>query len=145
MTTDNKTGQLRELICFSVYSTALAINRLYKPLLDPLGLTYPQFLVPWALWEEDGLGIGAIAERLALEPSTITPLVKRLEQAGFVSRNRCPVDERQVHVRLTQKGREVHDKTGCLRDAMLEKTGMSGEDLSRLNKDVLHLLDRLVA
>ena len=88
MTTEGETIVLRDQLCFSVYSTSIAINRLYKPLLDPLGLTYPQYLVLGALWEENERSIGAIAERLALEPSTITPLVKRLEQAGFVARRR---------------------------------------------------------
>src|SRR5688572_22363712 len=87
-------------LCFSIYSATLAINRLYKPMLDRLGITYPQYLVLSVLWEEDGQTIGAIAERLALEPSTITPLVKRLEAAGLVGRLRNPADERQVQVRL---------------------------------------------
>lgn len=134
---------LRDQLCFSVYSTAIAINRLYKPLLDPLGLTYPQFLVLGTLWEQDGLGIGAIAERLALEPSTITPLVKRLEQAGFVTRCRNAADERQVHVRLTAQGREVRLKTRCLKQAMLSKSGMTEAELTRLNEEVQRLLGAL--
>lgn len=145
MATGNKAGQLRNQLCFSVYSTAIAINRLYKPLLDPLGLTYPQYIVLAALWEEDGQGIGTIADRLSLEPSTITPLVKRLEQAGFVSRVRNTTDERQVHVHLTEKGRDVRAKTFCLKDAMLNKTSMSEEELGRLNEDVHRLLDGLTA
>jgi DNA-binding MarR family transcriptional regulator len=153
MTTDAKLGEakledikpapLRDQLCFSVYSTAIAINRLYKPMLDPLGLTYPQYLVLGALWQEDGLGIGTIAERLALEPSTITPLVKRLEQAGFVARNRNAADERQVHVHLTVKGREVRAKTHCLKAAMLAKSGLSEAEIIRLNGEVQRLLDGL--
>src|ERR1700688_5091307 len=81
MDTKTKTGNLRDHLCFSVYSTSIAINRLYKPMLDPLGLTYPQYLVRGALWEEDAQSIGASADRLALESSTITPLVKRLVTA----------------------------------------------------------------
>lgn len=140
---DTKARPLRDQLCFSVYSTAIAINRLYKPMLDPLGLTYPQYLVLGSLWEEDGLSIGAIAERLALEPSTITPLVKRLEQAGFVSRNRNATDERQVHVRLTQKGTDVRAKTHCLKAAMLRKSGLSEEEIIRLNAEVQRLLNGL--
>jgi MarR family transcriptional regulator, organic hydroperoxide resistance regulator len=134
---------LRDQLCFSVYSTGIAINRLYKPLLDPLGLTYSQYLVLGALWEEDGRSIGAIAEHLALEPSTITPLVKRLEQAGFVVRHRNSVDERQVHVRLTKKGQDVRLQTHCLKEAMLKKSGMSAEEIIRLNDEVQRLLDAL--
>jgi MarR family transcriptional regulator, organic hydroperoxide resistance regulator len=145
MDTQTKTGNLQNQLCFSVYSTSIAINRLYKPMLDPLGLTYPQYLVLGALWEEDSQSIGAIADRLALESSTITPLVKRLEQAGFVSRHRNSADERQVHVRLTQKGRDVRVKTHCLRDAMLAKSGMSEDEIIRLNQEVQRLLNALTA
>jgi len=140
MSVDTKPKQLKDQLCFSVYSTAIAINRLYKPMLDPLGLTYPQYLVLGALWQEDGQSIGSIAEALALEPSTITPLVKRLEQAGFVARKRCNIDERQVHVSLTEKGRDVRAQSHCLKDAMLTKSGMSGEEIIRLNEDVQRLL-----
>jgi DNA-binding MarR family transcriptional regulator len=145
MDNQTKTGNLQNQLCFSVYSTSIAINRLYKPMLDPLGLTYPQYLVLGALWEEDSQSIGAIADRLALESSTITPLVKRLEQAGFVSRHRNSADERQVHVRLTQKGRDVRVKTHCLRDAMLAKSGMSEDEIIRLNQEVQRLLNALTA
>jgi DNA-binding MarR family transcriptional regulator len=145
MDTHPKTGNLQNQLCFSVYSTSIAINRLYKPMLDPLRLTYPQYLVLGALWEEDSQSIGAIADRLALESSTITPLVKRLEQAGFVSRHRNSADERQVHVRLTQKGRDVRAKTHCLRDAMLAKSGMSEDEIIRLNQEVQRLLNALTA
>ena len=145
MYTQTKTGNLRDQLCFSVYSTSIAINRLYKPMLDPLGLTYPQYLVLSALWEEDAQSIGALADHLALESSTITPLVKRLEQAGFVSRHRNSADERQVHVRLTQKGRDVRVKTHCLKDAMLAKSGMSGDEIIRLNQEVQRLLNALTA
>jgi DNA-binding MarR family transcriptional regulator len=143
MTTEGETMVLRDQLCFSVYSTSIAINRLYKPLLDPLGLTYPQYLVLGTLWEENGRSIGAIAERLALEPSTITPLVKRLEQAGFVSRHRNSSDERQVHVHLTKKGNDVRLQTRCLKEAMLKKSGMSAEQIIRLNQEVQRLLDAL--
>jgi DNA-binding MarR family transcriptional regulator len=143
MNSDTKAGPLRDKLCFSVYSTAIAINRLYKPILDPLELTYPQYLVLGALWEEDGLGVCAIGDRLALEPSTITPLVKRLEQAGFVTRQRNAIDERQVHVRLTQKGQDVRAKTHCLKEAMLSRSGLSEDEIIRLNTDLQRLLNGL--
>jgi DNA-binding MarR family transcriptional regulator len=143
MTALAEPGKLRDHLCFSIYSTTIAINRLYKPLLDPLGLTYPQYLVLGALWQEDGQTIGAIAERLALESSTITPLVKRLEQSGFVSRQRNAADERQVHVRLTQAGRDVRVRTHVLKDAMQAKSGMSAEEIVKLNQEVQRLLDAL--
>ncbi len=142
MTTQTGTA-LRDQLCFSVYSTSIAINRMYKPMLDPLGLTYPQYLVLGALWQQDGQTIGAIAEHLALESSTITPLVKRLEQSGFVTRHRNSTDERQVHVRLTDKGRDVRAKTHCLKDMMMKKSAMSAEEMIRLNEDIQTLLNAL--
>ena len=136
---------LDQQLCFSVYGATIAINRAYKPLLDRLGLTYPQYLVLHALWEADGLTIGAIAERLSLEPSTITPLVKRLEQAGFVDRQRNPDDERQVHVRLTEKGREMRVESGCLGETLFRKAGMTMDELITLNRQVQRLRDAVAA
>src|SRR5688572_33233252 len=92
-------------LCFSVYGTSMAIQRAYKPLLDAMGLTYPQYLVLNVLWREDRQSVGAIAEQLALESSTLTPLLKRLESAGLVQRARNPENERQVVVALTEQGR----------------------------------------
>ena len=128
-------------LCFSIYGAGLAINRAYKPLLDRLGLTYPQYLVLHALWEADGLTIGAIAERLSLEPSTITPLVKRLEQAGFVARRRNPADEREVHVTLTDAGRAMRIDSACLGEELFRKSGMTLEELMTLNRQVQRLRD----
>ncbi|TAJ69124.1 MAG: MarR family transcriptional regulator [Phenylobacterium sp.] len=128
-------------LCFALYGATIAINRAYKPMLDDLGLTYPQYLVLSALWEEDGQTIGAVAERLALEPSTITPLVKRLELAGFLTRHRNPHDERQVQVRLTKKGAEMQVETTCLTDTLLRRSGMTVEQLVALNRQVQALRD----
>ena len=131
---------LDEQLCFSLYAATIAINRAYKPALDRLGITYPQFLVLQTLNEaEDGRSIGSIAERLALEPSTITPLAKRLEAAGLVTRVRNPADERQVRVRLTEKGRARWAETGCLGPLILERTGMSADQLGALNAEVRSL------
>lgn len=130
-------------LCFSIYGADLAINRAYKPILDRLGLTYPQYLVLHALWESDGLTISAIAERLALEPSTITPLVKRLEAAGFLGRARNAADERQVLVTLTDKGRAMREESACLGEALLAKAGMSLEELGALNRQIQRLRDAL--
>ena len=136
---------LDQQLCFSVYGATIAINRAYKPLLDRLGLTYPQYLVLHALWEADGLTIGAIAERLSLEPSTITPLVKRLEQAGFVDRQRNPDDERQVHVRLTARGRDMRVESACLGEMLFRKAGMTVDELIALNRQVQRLRDAVAS
>jgi DNA-binding MarR family transcriptional regulator len=128
--------KLDQLLCFSLYGASMAVNRAYKPLLDGLGITYPQYLVLNALWEEDGQTIGAIAERLALESSTITPLVKRLEAAGLLSRERNPQDERQVLVRLTDPGHALQARTHCLGETLFAAAGMPVEQLVALNNQV---------
>jgi DNA-binding MarR family transcriptional regulator len=136
---------LDDHLCFAMYSANIAINRLYRPVLDELGITYPQYLVLSALWETDGRTIGEIAERLSLESSTITPLVKRLETAGFLGRNRNPDDERQVNVSLTAKGRALHQKSKCLAETLLDRSGLPVADMVRLNKEVAALRDALTA
>ncbi|MBZ7924066.1 MarR family transcriptional regulator [Ensifer adhaerens] len=128
-------------LCFSIYSASIAINRVYKPMLDALGVTYTQYLVLSTLWERDGLTISAIADRLGLESSTITPAVKRLEAAGFLGRHRSVTDERQVEVHLSAKGRGLHVKTGCLTDALLENSGFTVPEMIDLNERVRKLRD----
>ena len=131
-------------LCLSLYGASMAVNRTYKPMLDELGLTYTQYLVLSTLWEEDGIPISSIADRLSLESSTITPLVKRLEAAGFVTRLRNPNDERQVIVTLTAKGRALNEKTACLTQALLERSGLSPDQLTKLNGQVQKLRDALL-
>jgi len=126
-------------LCFSLYSTSMAINRLYKPMLDALGVTYPQYLVLSTLWEKDGHTITALADRLALEPSTITPLVKRLELAEFVTRERNAEDERKVQVFLTAKGKRLRADSGCLTDALLRKSGLTVKEIIDLNSRIQRL------
>lgn len=130
-------------LCFSLYAASIAVNRTYKPMLDAFGLTYPQYLVLSTLWEQDGLPVSSIADRLSLESSTITPLVKRLETAGLLTRERNPKDERQVIVSLTAKGRSLKEKTACLTDTLLERSGLTPDQLSNLNRQVRKLRDAL--
>lgn len=127
---------LDQHLCFALYSASMAVNRTYKPLLDRLRLTYPQYLVLNVLWEEDGRTVGAIADRLALESSTITPLVKRLEQAGLVARARNPKDERQVIVALSDAGRAMRAESRCLAEALITASDMTLDQLGRLNEQV---------
>lgn len=130
-------------LCFSLYAANIAVNRTYKPMLDKLGLTYPQYLVLSTLWEQDELAVSSIAERLALESSTITPLVKRLEAAGLLTRERNARDERQVIVSLTAKGRSLNEKTACLTQRLLEKSSLTADQLTKLNRQVQKLRDAL--
>jgi DNA-binding MarR family transcriptional regulator len=115
---------LEDQLCFALYGASVAVQRAYKPLLDELGITYPQYLALSSLWESDGQRVGSIARRLDLEPSTITPILKRLEQAGFVTRERQADDERQVLVRLTGAGRAMRKRSMCLPGRLFEAAGM---------------------
>jgi DNA-binding MarR family transcriptional regulator len=126
-------------LCFSLYATSIAINRTYKPMLDAMGITYPQYLVLNALGEDDGMTIGAIAERLSLESSTVTPPVKRMEQAGLVVRRRSKEDERQVHVWLTDAGKALLQQSNCLGETLLARSGLSMEGIGALNEDIKRL------
>lgn len=138
---------LDDQLCFSLYAASIAINRAYKPALDRLGITYPQFLVLQAINEagEDGRSVGGLAERLALEPSTITPLAKRLEAAGLVTRTRDPDDERQVRVRLTELGRTRWAETGCLAPILIARSGMTRDRIAALNAEIIALRRALAA
>ena len=134
MTVDEIT--LDHQLCFALYSASMAIGRAYKPVLDALEITYPQYLVLSTLWERSAQSVGSIADRLALESSTITPLVKRLEQADFVVRKRNPEDERQVVVSLTNKGTALREKAGCLGEILFAAARMPPKRLIDLNREV---------
>ena len=131
--------RLGEFLCFAVYSASHAFNRVYKPLLDELGLTYPQYLVMVLLWEQDDHTVGSLGEKLFLESSTLTPLLKRLEALGQVKRTRDPVDERQVRVRLTDKGRAMQEKAREIPDCILEASGLEIDELRRLQSELVAL------
>ena len=130
-------------LCFSIYSAAIAVNRLYKPLLDALGITYPQYLVLATLYETGEQTVSGIGERLSLDPSTITPVLKRLEQGGFIIRRRNPDNERQVCVSITEKGRTLRTDAKCLLDTLLKKSRMTVEEIEALNDNVQVLLKAL--
>lgn len=134
---------LDDQLCFSLYSANIAINRAYKPMLDEMGITYPQYLVLSVLGEQEDITIGAIADRLSLESSTVTPPVKRLEQAGLVERRRSTVDERQVRVSLTEAGRAMLVRSNCLGEALVERAGLTPEAFDALNRQVQALRDAL--
>lgn len=145
MTSRTSPVPLDNQLCFSLYMANIAINRTYKPMLDSMGITYPQYLVLNALSENDGLTVGAIADRLSLESSTITPPVKRLEQAGLVERRRSTTDERQVHVWLTEAGRALVRESRCLGETLTARSGMTPEQLQAFNRQVLTFLGALTA
>jgi MarR family transcriptional regulator, organic hydroperoxide resistance regulator len=132
-------------ICFAVYSTAHAFNRVYKPLLDRLGLTYPQYLVMMVLWEHDGVPVKAIGEQLFLDSGTLTPLLKRLEAAQLVKRTRDTADERQVLIALTPQGQALREKARSVPQSILAASACSIGELSAMKSDLVALRDRLNA
>jgi MarR family transcriptional regulator, organic hydroperoxide resistance regulator len=130
-------------LCFAVYSTAHAFNRAYKPLLDRLGLTYPQYIVMLVLWERDGVPVKHIGERLLLDSGTLTPLLKRLEAAELVKRTRSTEDERQVLIALTPRGQALKEKARAVPQAILAASACSVAELSAMKNELVALRDRL--
>ena len=132
-------------LCFAVYSTAHAFNRVYKPMLDRLGLTYPQYLVMLVLWERDDVPVKEIGERLFLDSGTLTPLLKRLEAARLIKRTRSKHDERQVLIALTAQGEALREKAKMLPEAILAASACSIDELAALKNELTALRDRLLA
>jgi DNA-binding MarR family transcriptional regulator len=137
--------RLENQICFAVYSAAHAFNRVYKPLLDRLGLTYPQYLVMLVLWERDGVAVKEIGERLHLDSGTLTPLLKRLEQAGLIKRTRSSEDERQVLIDLTAQGQALKEKARAVPPSILAASQCSIPELTAIKDEIVALRDRLNA
>jgi DNA-binding MarR family transcriptional regulator len=135
----SKTTMLEDQLCFSLYRANLEIGRAYQSLFDELGITYPQFLVLNSLWEKDGRTVGEIAQRLTLESSNITPLIKRLEAAGMLTRQRNPLDDRQVLVTLSEAGRALQGRC-TLTDILQDSTGLKVAQLKELNASIQGLL-----
>ena len=137
--------KLDNQLCFALYSTSLAMTRVYKPLLDDLGLTYPQYLAMLVLWERDGLMVSELGERLYLDSGTLTPLLKRLEACGFITRIRAVEDERQVHITLTAAGRKLKTRASKIPGCILQASQCSIPELVLLTQQVQALRERLAA
>src|ERR1700686_2553157 len=123
---------LEIFLCFAVYSASHAFNRIYQPLLEGLGLTYPQYIAMVLLWEGDGQTVGELGQRLFLESNTLTPLLKRLETLGHVKRRRDPADERQVRIRLTESGRTLRAKALHIPGCILTASGLDARTAKQL-------------
>jgi DNA-binding MarR family transcriptional regulator len=132
-------------LCFALYSASLAMTKLYKPLLDDLGLTYPQYLVMLVLWEGDRLMVSELGQRLCLDSGTLTPLLKRLESTGLVSRMRDAEDERRVRIQLTAAGRKLKARAAKVPGCVLAASQCSIPELLQLTKQVRTLRERLAA
>lgn len=137
--------QLDNQLCFALYSTSLAMTKVYKPLLDELGLTYPQYLAMLVLWERDGLMVSELGEQLYLDSGTLTPLLKRLEVAGYISRIRDVEDERRVYITLTSSGRKLKTRATKIPGCILRASQCSLPELVALTSQVQSLRKRLVS
>lgn len=135
--------KLDNQLCFPFYSISRLIIKRYQPYLDELGLTYPQYLVMLVLWENDEQPVNDIAKRLLLQTNTVTPLLKRMETEGFVSREKSSDDERKVIVRLSPKGRELELKAAEIPFKLAEGFDMPLEDLKQLHQTLYQIIDKL--
>ena len=134
--------RLADFLCFAVYSANLAFGRAYKPILDQLGLTYPQYIAIVALWEEDDQTVSRLGGKLFLESNTLTPILKKLESMGYLTRRRDPKDERQVRVNLTEAGRRLREKGLTMN--LIKQTRLPPEEFAKLQKAVSNLRDSLM-
>lgn len=134
--------KLSEFLCFAVYSTNLAFGKAYKPKLERLGLTYTQYITLVALWELDDQTVGSLGEKLFLESNTLTPILKKLENMGYVQRQRDPEDERQVRIRLTDSGRQLRDEGSDV--DLFSATGLTSEEFTQVQGTVVKLRDNLI-
>lgn len=132
---------LERQVCFALAVASRTVNAVYRPLLEPLGLTHPQYLVMLALWDTDARSLRSLSETLALDPGTLSPLVKRLEAEGYVSRTRDPQDERVLRVALTAAGKALRKRAERVPPAVVEQLGMSLAELERLRKGLDRIID----
>lgn len=157
LVSDTSTGSddlllLDNQLCFALYSASLAMTKTYKPLLDALGLTYPQYLVIMVLWQQDNILVKDIGQRLYLDSGTLTPLLKRLEASGFITRTRDGEDERQVRIALTVQGRQLRETARTIPEKILCATGLDihtlhelRNSLSAVRTDLLDSLEKKAA
>ena len=129
-------ARLDEQLCFALYSASRAVTAAYRPVLDELGITYPQYLVLLVLWEEQQCSVGHLGHRLHLDSGTLSPLLKRLEHSGLVLRQRASDDERRVEVSLTPAGRALEARAACIPERLLASANASPADIAAL-RDVL--------
>lgn len=133
--------KLADYLCFAIYSANLAFGKVYRPVLEELGLTYTQYVTIIALWEQDDQTVSGLGEKLFLESNTLTPILKKLEAMGYLERTRDPADERQVRVRLTKNGRQLRERATV---DLTSACGLAAEDFPRLQKEIVALRDNLL-
>ena len=132
-------------LCYALYAAAHRMTKSYRPLLERLGLTYPQYLVLLVLWERDGVTVSEIGKRLRLDSGTLTPVLKRLEGAGFLVRTRRRSDEREVEIALTQRGTDLRADALAVREGVMCQLELSEPELRAMRRDLSRLTERLSA
>ena len=146
MKTTNQTAAavvpLSDYLCFAIYSANLAFGKVYKPMLEELGLTYTQYVAIIALWEEDNQTVSGLGEKLFLESNTLTPMLKKLEAMGYLERQRDLEDERQVRVSLTKSGRRLREK--ALKVDLTEATGLTPDEFAKVQAAIVTLRKNLI-
>ena len=143
MKTENPLA-LDNQLCFSLYATSLAITQVYKPLLQPLGLTFPQYLVMMILWKEDGVSLINVARQLGQQPGALTPVIKRMAEQGLLTRNRSADDERQLQIYLTDEGKRIREQALDVYACVVGQCGMTPMDIHRLKCELDALRERLL-
>jgi len=136
--------RLDDQLCFALYSASRAVTAAYRPLLTELNLTYPQYLVLLVLWEEGRANVGRLCERLHLDSGTLSPLLKRLESVGYVTRERSTDDERRVEIVLTAAGKRLQARASCIPERLMAMSEMNPDELVSLRDAVLRLTDTLL-
>jgi DNA-binding MarR family transcriptional regulator len=134
---------LDDQLCFALYAASRAVTARYRPMLEEIGLTYPQYLVMMLLWEEDNQTVGQLGARLALDSGTLSPLLKRLTTAGLVTRHRRVEDERSVSISLTSAGRALRDQALPISEAMIDAIGFEQGDFDELKKQLRLVIERV--
>lgn len=138
--TDNDPLALEQQVCFALSVAARSVVALYRPLLEPMGLTHPQYLVMLALWQHAPLSVRDLSRLLQLDPGTLSPLLKRLETTGYLRRERDPDDERSLAITLTESGRDLRREAEKIPPAVVTRLGMPIEDLQRLHASLTQVI-----
>ena len=134
---------LENQICFKIYTAEREITKLYRGLLEEIGVTYPQYLALLVLWEDGTVSVKELGRKLFLDSGTLTPMLKRMETNGLVERHRSVEEERSVVISLTKKGEAMKEKAACVPTRLLERLEMDGEELERLDQTLTTILGRL--
>jgi DNA-binding MarR family transcriptional regulator len=135
--------RLDNQLCFTIYACSRAMTQLYRPWFEEIGITYPQYLVLLVLWEEDGVTVKSLGERLFLDSGTLTPLLKRMEAAQLITRKRSSEDERKVHIHLAEKGKQLEAVACTIPGEMMRQRGLSTDEFTGLLAEFKNLLTKL--